>query len=277
VRNSNYTIESVDNALKLILMLQAEGSVRLSQAAKELGVARSTAHRLLGTLIGRGFAVQDERRRYLPGPAISMSPSLTTLSPGRLRTVAHPYLQSLSKRLGETVHLMIREGVRVQFLDSVESLQALRIGSRIGVILPAHVTSGGKAMLAELDRDDIVRLYRNEPDPPDLMPLLRSLTSVRQRGYGTNVGESERGVTAVGVRVQVYDASSVVAVTVSAPSFRLPRARIPDVAEMVHDVVRRIEMDLAEPAAEHSAGRAKPHNQTTLEQNPSALRLKFVE
>ncbi|MEV3927405.1 IclR family transcriptional regulator C-terminal domain-containing protein [Actinomadura coerulea] len=154
---------------------------------------------------------------------------------------------------------MIREGVRVRFLDTVESLQALRIGSRVGVVLPAHVTSGGKAMLAELDSDDIMRLYRNEPDPPDLEPLLRSLASVRRRNYGINVGESERGVTAVGVRVRVHGASSVAAVTVSAPSFRLPRARMPEVAETVHDAVRRIEADLAEPAAEHPAGRA-PHS-----------------
>jgi DNA-binding IclR family transcriptional regulator len=160
---------------------------------------------------------------------------------------------------------MIREGVRIRFLDSVECLQTLRIGSRVGVILPAHVTSGGKAMLAELDREDIARLYRNEPEPPDLKPLLRSLRSVLQRGYGTNVGESERGVTAVGVRVRVPDAASMAAVTVSAPSFRLPRARIPDVAEMVHDAVRQIEADLAEPAAEPSASRAtQPVASTTL-------------
>jgi DNA-binding IclR family transcriptional regulator len=102
-------------------------------------------------------------------------------------------------------------------------------------------------MLAELDREDVTRLYHGEPDPPDLKPLLRCLTSVRQRGYGTNIGESERGVNAVGVRVRVHDASSMAAVTVSAPSFRLPRARIPNVAEMVRDAVRQIETDLIEP------------------------------
>ncbi|WP_255311288.1 helix-turn-helix domain-containing protein, partial [Streptomyces viridosporus] len=51
-------LESVDNALKLLLLLRRNGRLRLSEAADHLGVARSTAHRLLATLRGRGFAVQ---------------------------------------------------------------------------------------------------------------------------------------------------------------------------------------------------------------------------
>ncbi len=252
MRNNRYTIESVDNALQLILMLQSEGTVQLSQVARELGVARSTAHRLLGTLVRRGFAVQDDHRRYAPGPAISAAPVETTRNLTRLRKQAHSYLRALSTRSGETTHLMIREGAQVRFVDSVEGLQALRISSRIGVTLPAHVTSGGKALLAELDRQELIELYQEVADPPNLSSLLRVLTPVRQRGYGANIGESERGVTAVGVRVRRRDSASIAALTVSAPSIRLPRGRIPEVAEMLRAVVRQLESDLIDSGLEYS-------------------------
>lgn len=244
MRNSDYTVESVDNALRLILMLQEDGFVRLSRAADELGVARSTAHRLLGTLVGRGFAVQDEQRRYLKGPALS-SAGTRPAGSSRLRDRAREHLTSLCSASGETVHLMVLEGTQVRFVDSVEATQALRIGSRIGTVLPAHLTSGGRAMLADLPRDELETLYRGVPDGPHLSQLVRILSTVRQRGYATNAGETERGVTAVGVRVRAKDRRTVAALTVSAPSLRLPSARIPAVAQMIRDAVSTLESELA--------------------------------
>src|SRR3989442_14345502 len=66
-----YPLQSVDHALQLLQILRDNGSLRVSEAAQELGTARSTAHRLLAMLVYRDFAVQDEARNYLPGPALS--------------------------------------------------------------------------------------------------------------------------------------------------------------------------------------------------------------
>ena len=242
---NKYAVESVDNALQLLLMLQGDGIVRLSEAARELGVARSTVHRLLGTLTARGFAVQDEHRRYLPGPSLTATPDPQGAAPGRLRLVAHRHLRNLSRESGETVHLMVREGTKVRFLDSVEASQALRIGSRIGVLLPAHTTAGGKALLADLERDEVERLYRTELEGPDLVRLVRSLAAVRQRGFGTNVGQTERGVTAVGVRVRDAGGRPIAAMTISAPSLRVPRAAVTGMAAVLLEAVARLEGELA--------------------------------
>ncbi|MGH3277713.1 MAG: helix-turn-helix domain-containing protein, partial [Trebonia sp.] len=69
-----YAIDSVDNALRILQLLRDSGQVRVSGAAAELGVARSTAHRLLAMLVYRDFAVQAEDRSYHPGPAVSARP-----------------------------------------------------------------------------------------------------------------------------------------------------------------------------------------------------------
>src|SRR3989442_11648104 len=66
-----YPLQSVDHALQLLQILRDNGSLRVSEAAQELGTARSTAHRLLAMLVYRDFAVQDEARKYLPGAALS--------------------------------------------------------------------------------------------------------------------------------------------------------------------------------------------------------------
>src|SRR5579859_5535964 len=146
VKKPAYAIESVDNALQLILMLQERDSLRVNEAAERLGVAPSTAHRLLATLVYRGFALQDESRRYTAGPSLRGAGKQGHLH--EIVAVAHPRLEGLAAAVGETVNFVARFGTSVRFLASVESTQLLRVGDRAGTILPARFSSGGKAILA---------------------------------------------------------------------------------------------------------------------------------
>jgi len=122
-----YAIESVDNALRLLLLVRRDGGIRVSAAADELGVARSTAHRLLAMLKYREFVVQDSDRRYVPGSALrSMgSESLERALP----QIARPHMIALSKAVGETVNLMTRLDTQVRFVESIEGSEVLRVGS----------------------------------------------------------------------------------------------------------------------------------------------------
>src|SRR5262249_48040347 len=107
-----YPIESVDNALRLILLFRDRRSVRVSDAAKELGVAPSTAHRLLAMLVHHGFVAQDsETRMYTPGSSlIDLGVAMLDLSD--LRTTAWPYMAELAAKVDETVSLgMLRDRI----------------------------------------------------------------------------------------------------------------------------------------------------------------------
>lgn len=241
---ADYTVESVDNALRLILMLQSQGVVRLKDAASELGLAHATAHRLLNTLRQRGFAIQDEKRRYLPGPALRL-PAQGSRSSGGLRSVARHHLEELTRQFEESTHLMVRVGTSVRFLDSVECTQALRIGSRIGVVSPAHLSSGGKSLLASLSSAEVKSLYVDSLDEQAVAELLRKLETVRRRGYALNLNESERGISAVGVCLRSADGRAIGAISISAPSIRLPRGRLPIVAGELRERARLVEQDLA--------------------------------
>ena len=221
-----YAIESVDNALRILQALRDSGQVRVSDVAAELGIARSTAHRLLAMLVYRDFAVQAEDRSYRPGPALAAKP-LRAEPTQRLRQVMRPHMEALCDQVAETINLVVRLGTQTRFLHTVESAQVLRVGDRQGTVLPAWKTSGGKALLAELTDAQLTALLRGPNGrPPEGMTaaerrsLVVELRLVRDQGYAENIEESESGVCAIGLCVRDMAGDPVAALSVSAPSVR---------------------------------------------------------
>lgn len=225
-----YALESVDNALRLLQALRDQGSLRVSQVAEELHIARSTAHRLLTMLVYRDFAVRSEDHTYRPGPAMS-APQLRGRPLQQLRRLLQPYMESLSERVSETVNLMVRVGGQTRFLASVESVQLLHVGDRQGTILPAWRSSGGKALLAELSEPQLIEVLRSEAGAsPEISKkeradLFTELRSVRRQGYAVNNEATETGVCAVGMCVRQPDGAAVAALSISVPSVRYTDAR----------------------------------------------------
>ena len=221
-----YAIESVDNALRILQTLRDSGEVRVSDVAAELGIARSTAHRLLAMLVYRDFAVQAEDRSYRPGPAIAAEP-LRGEPALRLRQAMRPHMEVLCTQVAETINLVVLLGTQTRFLHTVESAQVLRVGDRQGTVLPAWKTSGGKALLAELSDAQLTALLRGANGrPPEGMTaaerrsLVNELRVVRDQGYAENIEESESGVCAVGLCLRDKTGDVVAALSVSAPSVR---------------------------------------------------------
>lgn len=226
-------LESVDNALRLMLLLAREEELGVTEAAQQLGIAPSSAHRLFTTLKYREFVTQTDTRTYRKGPALHAlsDPASRKVD---LVAVARPAMERLRTALDETCHLMVRVEREVRFLASVEADQPLRVSSRAGAVLPAHLVSGGKVLLAELDDDELAKLYgaagtrTDALDVAEVATLRRQLVAVRRRGYGVNKGETERGIAAVAVAVRDSDEVAVAAISVSLPTVRYSSARIPD-------------------------------------------------
>jgi DNA-binding IclR family transcriptional regulator len=246
-----YAIESVDNALRILQMLRDSGQVRVSDVAAELGIARSTAHRLLAMLVYRDFAVQADDRSYRPGPAVSAEP-LRAEPAQRLRQVMRPHMEALCVKLAETINLVVRLGTQSRFLHTVESAQVLRVGDRQGAILPAWKTSGGKALLAELTDAQLTALLRGANGrPPEGMTvaerrlLVNELRLVRDRGYAENIEQSESGVCAIGVCVRDKAGDPVAALSVSAPSVRYTPGRSRAFLRELRTTVARAQADIS--------------------------------
>ncbi|WP_415941833.1 IclR family transcriptional regulator [Streptomyces sp. 067-1] len=246
-----YPIASVDHALRAAAILQMEGGATVAQLAERLGVARSTAHRILAMLVYRDFAVRGEDRVYRAGPVLELAAHSQSLV-SRLRTTALPHLRRVVDLLDETTNLIVRTGETVRFIAGVECRQALRVGSREGMVFPAHRTTAGLLLLAELADEELEKVhaperYRDRPaDRPDLARLRTELKRLRRNGFAVNRERSERGLVAVGVPVRDRDGTALAGLSVSMPSVRYDPQRLPSLVAMLEAAAHALEEDLAD-------------------------------
>ncbi|MQA60711.1 MAG: helix-turn-helix domain-containing protein [Actinophytocola sp.] len=223
-----YPIESVDNALKVLLLLGGRNELRLTEVSEYLDVASSTAHRVLAMLQYRGFVRQNPRTKlYGPGAALT-GVAFSILQRFDARGALRPVLERLNAELRETVHLGVLDGSTVRFIDSIESPHAVRVASRLGRSMPASCTSMGKAILAQLTTDELRSLLPDE-ELEGLTPhsigtrteLEAELGTIRKRSYAVSVEESEDGVCSVAVALASINTPARLAITVAAPSSRM--------------------------------------------------------
>jgi DNA-binding IclR family transcriptional regulator len=153
-----------------------------------------------------------------------------------------PFLYDLFERAGESVHLVVPAGSDVRFIDGIEGDQPLRVGVRTGARMPAYCTSGGKAMLADLDWSEVEALHPHGLRPwphaklHELPSLRRQLARVRKQGYGINVEESEPGVTAIGMSVRSRSGQPIAALSVATPTARFHRRQEPELCRHLREV-----------------------------------------
>ncbi|MDT9696855.1 IclR family transcriptional regulator [Streptomyces sp. P17] len=246
-----YPIASVDHALRAATILQMEGGATVAQLAERLGVARSTAHRVLAMLVYRDFAVQDEDRVYRAGPVLELAAHSQSLV-SRLRAAALPHLHRVVDLLDETANLIVRTGDTARFIAGVECRQALRVGSREGMAFPAHRTTAGLLLLADLSDEELEEVYAPEHyrdrmvDRPDLPRLRTELKRLRRNGFAVNRERSERGLVAVGVPVRDRDGTALAGLSLSMPSVRYDPHRLRPPVITLNATAHALERDLAE-------------------------------
>lgn len=240
-----YPIESVDRALTVILAFEETDTLTITEISKVLGVSRSTAYRLLNVLEHRGFVRQDKRTKAFQGGPALLRVGLAAVRRSDLRMTLRPVLERVVAEVDETAHLVVLEGRDAFFMDCVEGSKMVRATPRVGTSLPAHVTSAGKVLLANLPSaklDEILAgelgavTRRSKVSPTSLR---RELAKVRKQGFALNDGESEVGLRAVAALVPAAVAATAVdvAITVAGPSERLDDKRVKAVGETLLAVI----------------------------------------
>ena len=242
-----YPVRSVAKALEILLLLRDHETIGVSETSRQLGIARSTAHRLLRMLEHYGFAQRDTKSRgYRCGPAL-VSLGLTAVVHMDIRRRARPHMERLAHEVEETVTLIGLEGSDVRFLDCVESPRTIRVAARTGLLRPAHCTSAGKAILAGLDPDEVARLYPHETlrgltdrSITTRSALLSQLDEIRRTGYATNIGESDADLAAVGVAIPDVAGAPRAGLGIAAPEARLAPAQVTRIADAARRTARAI-------------------------------------
>jgi IclR family transcriptional regulator, KDG regulon repressor len=226
-------LSSVTTAMRLLKAFsEDEIEIGISALAKRLGIAKSTAHRLAVTLVAEGMLEQDrDNGKYRLGVALFR---LGTLVRRRMEVSneARPYLYSLRETINESVHLAILDETEIMYVYHLESTQALRARSDLGVRKPAHSTAEGQAILAFEPQEVIDRVLakglvaytpRTITSPER---FLKALAAVRQRGCAVDEEESEIGMVCVAAPIRDDTGAVVAAVGIAGPVTRLSRKAV---------------------------------------------------
>lgn len=253
VRAARRSVQSVDRALDLLEALTAaEGEVSITALAGRTKLHVSTVHRLLATLLRRGYVRQNpDTSRYYAGA------KLAAFGDGRgrfneLRLAARPILRTLVDLTRETANLSVLDDTAAVYIETAASPQVVRLFTVVGNRVPLHATGAGKALLAALPmprREGILDRTALEPHTAktlvDRAALTKALEAARANGYALDDEEFDDGVRCIAVAVGPVGAP-IAALSISGPASRLTRQRCVDFAPQL----RRCAHELAEAVRE---------------------------
>ncbi|MCW2878850.1 MAG: IclR family transcriptional regulator [Sphaerisporangium sp.] len=241
------TVQSVDRALDVLEALADQGGeAGLSEIAARTGLPYGTIHRLLRSLLARGYVRQESDRRYALGSA------LVRLGGAAERMVgvwAQSYLEKMVALSGETANLAVLEGDFVVYVAQSASPRRLRMFAEVGRRVLPHSTAVGKVLLA--DRADATAILtrtglprRTEHTITSIEAMLAELEKVRDQGYAMDFGEEELGVHCLAVPVR--DGSRVVAgMSISGPVERIEALDRDELARAMRDIAAAFGVDVA--------------------------------
>jgi IclR family KDG regulon transcriptional repressor len=244
-------LSSVGSAIQLLKAFSEERvDLGISELSRRLGVAKSTVHRLAATLAAEGLLEQDrETEKYRLGIALFRLGALVRRRMD-ISSQGRPYLYELREKTNETVHLAILDGTEIMYVYNLESTQAIRMRSDLGVRKPAYCTAEGQAILAFQPQAvlDAVIVQGLSPRTPqtitDPAKLIKALAVVRQRGCAIEDEESEIGMRGISAPIRNDAGEVVAAVGLAGPVTRLSKKAIttfiPHVIETADLVSRRL-------------------------------------
>lgn len=219
-------LHSVLTALDVLDCFVQDEELGISEVARRIGVAKSTAHRLLTTLCARGMAERNaETGRYRLGMKLFTLGQLAA-SRSQMRLVALPLLVELRRRTGDTIHLAIPDGVEMVYLERLEALREMTLMTSVPRRIAAHATSSGKAVAAFDPSFASARLSAGLP-PETLRTVVSTsdfqaaLAKTRQRGYAMSVDETVVGLTSVAAPVLDHAGTARAAISIVGPSSKI--------------------------------------------------------
>lgn len=222
------TLGSVANAARVLKAFGPnDRDWGVSDLARHLGIAKSTAHRLLATLTDEGLLEQDAQTgRYRLGLAV-FDLAAAAQSTDLHEAVMMP-MTDLRNRTGETVQVAVLDGRDVVYVERLDGPNTLRLFLEIGRRNAAHATGCGKALLAYLRPPELDRLldgWELEAKTPKTITdhgvLRKELATIRRRGYSVNRHESEAGVISVAAPIRDVSGRALAAISVAGPAARL--------------------------------------------------------
>lgn len=231
--------KSAARALMLLeLLADHPRGLTFTEISDAMRIPKSSLHELLTILTERSFAeLSPSSRRYSLGIRV-WSCGQAYLGQRDLVAEARPIMESIAHAANETVQLATLDGLDTVYLERVDSAHPLRLQTRVGTRLPAHVTSLGKVLLADLRERELLRRLEGHPlarfTPNSIgspTELLKELQRVRAVGFAVDNEEYSIGLRCVAVPIRDHTGEVVAGLSMAVPLMR------GDVSNLVVDLM----------------------------------------
>lgn len=191
-----------------IISEQAPQTLGVSTIARELGLPKAVAHRILKELVTDGFLTfSEETKRYRLGPG-ALAVGLAALRALDVPDIARRYMMRLVRTTGETATLSLRQGWSRVYIDQVLSPHEVRMSVSLGTSHPLHSGSSSKAILAALSDAEIEEYLTHRPleqvtagTITSVDELWSEIARIREHGFAVSLGERQAGAGSVAAAV----------------------------------------------------------------------------
>lgn len=244
-------VQSVDRALGILesLSMHPKG-LGVGEISERTQLHKSTVHRLLATLVDKGYVKQNRDNNY------QLTLKLFELGNKVVEEldvieVAKPYLEEILEVINEVVHLVVLEGNGIVYVDKVEPDKTIRMHSRIGIRRPLYCTAVGKAILATMEDSEVEQIWAQsdikkltEHTIIDLDAMKEDLDRIRTRGYSIDEQENEIGVRCIAIPLLDYTQKAWGAISISGPVERMTDAVFEDIIPVLISIGKQIGNEL---------------------------------
>lgn len=229
-----------------VIDVVSQGETALQDLATELGLPRSTTHRLASALVERRYL------KFIRGVGYSLGPRLlelgyVTSQQTSLQRVAREHLEALADATGDTVHLGVREGSRALYMDKLPGRRRVEIISRIGELQPLRSTGIGKALILDSTEAQLREYYQVEGQKGynvRLSTWLERMRDYANNGYAFDLEENEDQIRCVAAPIRDVTGRIVAAISVSSAAQYMSDSRmhrlIGDVQGTANDISRAL-------------------------------------
>lgn len=247
-QNDQYSVQSVERALRILdKLVEKKGGVALTTFSQEIGLHKSTVHRLITTLMNHGYVEQDTVTGYYKLGLKLVGLSNAVLDTIDVRRTAKPFLTELNDLTNEVVHLVVLNSCDVVYIDKIASDQSITINSSIGKVVPIHCTAVGKVLACQLHKEKVLEILakkgmaRYTKDTiTEPAAFLKELEIVSGRGYALDENEHEEGIRCIAAPVKDYTGKIVAAISVVGPYSRITDDRLNVLIELTTQTSQRI-------------------------------------
>jgi len=255
-KTDDHVMLGTQSLARALGVLDAVGRGCADQAAIGLaiGTTRSTTGRLVSYLQKTGFVRRVEGRGYVLGARL-IELGAIALSQMPLTALARPVLERLSQQTGETIHLSVREGDEIMYVEKISGTKGLEMRSRVGLRKPLANTGTGKAQMLDLSEAEWARLYSlahaevisQAVPPPGFLPwddYLAAMRDYKAKGHALEIEENEPSICCVAAPIRSADGHIVAGLSVAGVTSFMSHQRMASLTPLVMQGAMEISREL---------------------------------